>query len=110
MSEAQPMYRREWTRGVQRILYATAALLFLAFSTSQAQAQGRSTDELRRVNESVDALIRKVSPSVVQILVSGYGQVEESEHGNTGLVIGRQRAIGSGFILDPSGYIIRTRT
>ena len=52
------------------------------------------------------ALIRKVSPSVVQILVSGYGQVEESEHGNTGIVIGRQRAIGSGFIIDPSGYII----
>jgi serine protease Do len=104
MSEWQPMYRREWTKGVQRILYATAALL--AFSTNQAQAQGHSTDELRRMNESVDALIHKVSPSVVQILVSGYGQVEESEHGNTGVVIGRQRAIGSGFIIDPSGYII----
>ena len=63
-------------------------------------------DELRRMNESVDALIRKVSPSVVQILVSGYGQIEEPEHGNTGVVIGRQRAIGSGFIIDPSGYIV----
>jgi serine protease Do len=104
MSEPQPVFPREWTKGVQRILYATAALL--AFSTNQAQAQGHSTDELRRMNESVDALIHKVSPSVVQILVSGYGQVEESEHGNTGVVIGRQRAIGSGFIIDPSGYII----
>jgi serine protease Do len=104
MSDPQPVFPREWTKGVQRILYATAALL--AFSTNQAQAQGHSTDELRRMNESVDALIHKVSPSVVQILVSGYGQVEESEHGNTGVVIGRQRAIGSGFIIDPSGYII----
>jgi serine protease Do len=65
----------------------------------------RSDDTLHKLNESVDALIRKVSPSVVQILVTGYGTVEES-HGNTGVVIGRQRAIGSGFVIDPSGYII----
>src|SRR5450755_1500557 len=65
----------------------------------------RSDDTLHKLNESVDALIRKVSPSVVQILVTGYGTVEES-HGNTGVVIGRQRAIGSGFVIDPAGYII----
>src|SRR6202035_255938 len=58
-----------------------------------------------KLNESVDALIRKVSPSVVQILVAGYGPVDES-HGNTSVVIGRQRAIGSGFVIDPEGYII----
>jgi serine protease Do len=83
-----------------------AALLCLSFLPHRVQAQGRSTEELRRMNESVDALIRKVSPSVVQILVSGYGQIEETEHGNTGVVIGRQRAIGSGFVIDSSGYII----
>jgi serine protease Do len=89
-----------------RIFCATAALLLFLISTDAAQAQARTTDELRKMNESVDALIRKVSPSVVQILVSGYGQIEETEHGNTGVVIGRQRAIGSGFIIDPGGYII----
>ena len=93
-------------RRVSRNLFACAAVLCIAVAPGSAQAQGRSTDELRRMDESVDALIRKVSPSVVQILVSGYGQVEESERGNTGLVIGRQRAIGSGFIIDSSGYIV----
>src|SRR5262249_20929665 len=29
-----------------------------------------------------------------------------SERGNTAVVIGRQRAIGSGFVIDPDGYII----
>jgi serine protease Do len=54
----------------------------------------------------VEALVRKVSPSVVQIGVTGYGAVGESDRGNAGLTVGRQHAIGSGFIIDPSGYII----
>jgi serine protease Do len=83
-------------------LSATAA----CFSPSPVRAQNKPEDNtLRKLNESVDALIRKVSPSVVQILVAGYGPVEES-HGNTSVVIGRQRAIGSGFVIDPAGYII----
>src|SRR5271154_1504320 len=72
----------------------------------RASAQNHPEDNtLHKLNESVDALIRKVSPSVVQILVAGYGPVDES-HGNASVVIGRQRAIGSGFVIDPSGYII----
>jgi serine protease Do len=106
MIQCKALLRRATCRRVLRIFFAMVALLYLSLSPNRVQAQGRSTDELRRMNESVDGLIRKVSPSVVQILVSGYGQIEESEHGNTGVVIGRQRAIGSGFIIDPSGYIV----
>jgi serine protease Do len=46
-----------------------------------------------------------VSPSVVKVLVTGYGPISEEGHQNTGL-IGRQHAIGSGVIVDPSGYIV----
>jgi serine protease Do len=78
----------------------------LFYGSPAANAQSEPKDSaLRKLNESVDALIRKVSPSVVQILVTGYGTIEES-HGNTGVVIGRQKAIGSGFVIDPDGYII----
>jgi len=42
----------------------------------------------------------------VQILVTGYGPLEENPRGNAGVVIGRQRAIGSGFIIDSSGYVV----
>lgn len=86
-----------------------AAVLGLSAGPAGAQTQDRASGsmaELRKLDESVDALLRKVSPSVVQILVTGYGQVEEGERGNTGVVIGRQRAIGSGFVVDPSGYIL----
>ena len=79
----------------------------VAQTRSEAAAQARSDDALHKLNESVDALINKVSPSVVQILVTGYGPVDSSgEHGSTALTIGRQRAIGSGFVIDPDGYII----
>jgi len=90
-------------------LLIMTTMLSLFAGTNRAQTQDRtvgSMAELRKLDESVDALLRKVSPSVVQILVTGYGQVEEGDRGNTGVVIGRQRAIGSGFVVDPSGYIL----
>jgi serine protease Do len=86
------------------LIVATAA--FVAALPSAAPAQDRSDNTLRKLNESVEALIKKVSPSVVQILVTGYGPIESSEHGTTALTLGRQRAIGSGFVIDPSGYIV----
>jgi serine protease Do len=42
---------------------------------------------------------------VVQILVTGYGPLEESGKGQTAL-IARQQAIGSGVIVDADGYIV----
>jgi serine protease Do len=106
MFETPALFRKEPDRPQRRIAFALAALLCLTVVSGRAQAQGRSTEELRKMDQSVGELIRKVSPSVVQILVAGYGPLEESDRGNTGVVIGRQRAIGSGFIIDPSGYII----
>jgi serine protease Do len=82
-------------------------LTFLALTlstVSSVSAQG--TDALRQWDQSVDALIRRVAPSVVQILVTGYGTVNEGDRGNAGVVIGRQKAIGSGFVVEAGGYIL----
>jgi len=79
--------------------------IVFTFLLAALGAQAQSTDALHKLNESVDALIKKVSPSVVQILVTGFGPVEP-ERGSAAVVIGRQRAIGSGFVIDPEGYII----
>jgi serine protease Do len=88
----------------QSILRISVA--FLVASAPVAAQSAPDSESLRKLNSSIEALLRKVSPSVVQILVTGYGALEESDHGSTSVVIGRQRAIGSGFIIDPSGYII----
>jgi serine protease Do len=63
-------------------------------------------DTLERMNESVDALMKKVWPSVVQIHVTSYGSRAESNRGEANVVVGRQRSIGSGFVIDSEGYII----
>jgi serine protease Do len=88
---------------------SVSALLaaFAACAFGQAPPPQRPPDDLlQRLNQSVDGLIRKVSPSVVQILVTGFGPLEESERGSASVILGRQRAIGSGFVIDPSGYIV----
>src|SRR5713226_3233534 len=97
---------RRPAQGVLSALRASALFLLICSPVAEAQSLDHSTDELRKLNQSVDALIKKVSPSVVQILVTGYGPLEEGERGSTNAVIGRQRAIGSGFIIDSSGYIM----
>ena len=83
------------------------AALALSATTLRAQAQRPvSPDALERINESIDALTKKVWPSVVQIEVTSYGPREESGRGNAGVVVGRQRAVGSGFVVDNDGYIL----
>src|SRR5229473_6991947 len=99
-------FGRRPTLRLVRTLCSCLLILLAPLPPAHAQSQDHSTDALRKLNESVDAIIKKVSPSVVQILVTGYGPLEEGEHANTTAVIGRQRAIGSGFIIDPSGYIV----
>lgn len=106
MSELRSQHRRISGRLGRGGLSVWLSLFMPILPGTNAHAQQRPLDELRRLDESVDALIKRVSPSVVQILVTGYGPLEETDQGNTGAVIGRQRAIGSGFIIDPDGYII----
>lgn len=60
---------------------------------------------LQQLNSALESLVAKVSPAVVQIQVTGYGTVEQSSAGETALVA-RQRAIGSGVIVDSNGYIM----
>jgi serine protease Do len=88
-----------------RFLVAASAAFVVTLPT-EVPAQDRGDNTLRKLNESVEALIKKVSPSVVQIMVTSYGPIESTEHGTTALTLGRQRAIGSGFVIDPSGYIV----
>lgn len=56
------------------------------------------------MNNSVEQLIRRVSPTIVQIQVTGYGATDDNERNMTSAIIGRRRAVGSGVIVDPEGY------
>jgi serine protease Do len=63
------------------------------------------SDLLRQFSNSLNELTARVSPSVVQVLVSGYRALSAKDEDDAALV-GRQRFLGSGVIVDPDGYII----
>ncbi len=60
---------------------------------------------LQQLNSAIEELTARISPAVVQIMVTGYGALEENNRGQTALVT-REHAIGSGVIVDPDGYIM----
>jgi len=61
--------------------------------------------DLLQINNALEGLAAKVSPAVVQILVTGYGPLHEENRTQTALIV-RQHAVGSGVIVDSNGYII----
>ncbi len=78
-------------------------------ASAAAVAQGQTKTPAAPAPASDDPvvkLVKSVSPSVVQIQVTAYGPAESGDSGNTGVIFGRQNVIGSGFVIDPSGYIL----
>ena len=65
-----------------------------------------SSDALRQFNSSLIALARKVSPAVVQIMVTGYAPAQATGRNNNTAVITREHVLGSGVILASDGYIV----
>jgi serine protease Do len=67
------------------------------------QNQGRL--ELVQVSDALRDLSESISPSVVQIIRTGYG-LTDSEHEDALRVFGRERSTGSGVIVSNDGFII----
>ncbi len=66
------------------------------------QPQGpRGGDALQAMSASFERVARRVSPSVVQIFVSGYGLSDGQSD-----VLTKQQGTASGTVLDPDGYIV----
>src|SRR6476661_2241513 len=82
-----------------------AALLLAAPQTARAESPAESVS-LQQFSDSVQSLVARVSSSVVQVLVTGYGRVEDGSQNDTDLVVGKQRSLGSGAIITPDGYIV----
>src|SRR5436309_4197581 len=58
---------------------------------------------LRQLDDAIESLVRRVSPSVVQVLVTAVGSAEAP--GRTG-VLQQEQVIGSGVIVDSGGFIV----
>ena len=66
---------------------------------------GEAPNILVQLNSALEGLAAKVSPAVVQIVVTGFGAAHEENRSQTALIV-RQHAVGSGVIVDPNGYIM----
>jgi len=61
---------------------------------------------LKQLSSAYSQLAARVSPSVVQILVTGYGPIPGEDSHTDATYIVRQHGLGSGAIVDPTGYIV----
>ena len=64
-----------------------------------------SLDPLHQVSASLQALSKRVSPSVVQIFSIGYKPDSDRDHRNTDL-LSRGLTSGSGIIIESDGWIV----
>jgi serine protease Do len=86
---------------------ACAAWLSIASSAAaQTRDADAGLDHLRLLSGSIQALVKRVSPSVVQVVVTAYTAVEQGDDGQADLVMGKQRSIGSGVVVGADGYIM----
>jgi serine protease Do len=89
-----------------RILVLSWALLLPGASIAAAQATARGGAlALGELSKSLQELAQKVSPSVVQIFVTGYAPPEEQKETGSGEPT-MERSSGSGVVLDAEGFIV----
>jgi serine protease Do len=82
-------------------------------TAQKSQAKSKPTEAataedpgvLIQLNGALESLAARVSPAVVQILVTGFGPLREEDRSQTAYIV-RQHAVGSGVIVDSSGYIM----
>src|SRR5438477_12522853 len=106
------MTKLQWIKYgiIAGLLAATSALAQSTAAHTSSKAPrlvsnaGASSDLLRALDSSFEGVLSKVSRAVVQIRVNGDGHPADGKHATEEIV--RQRACGSGIIVDSSGYII----
>jgi len=95
------------SRAIVTILCAAVLAAAPASGQSQPAARGPSTPPrtgLSALSESLQDLSERVSPSVVQIFVTGYAEPDADNPSMADPIL--ERSSGSGVIVDADGYII----
>jgi serine protease Do len=97
--------RRHTRVSIIGAVVAFVMTLFVSVSTdAQAPRERRGVSALGDLSRSLQELAETVSPSVVQILVTGYANPDEEDARPIEPAL--ERSSGSGVIVDPDGYIV----
>lgn len=89
-----------------RVLWCSVGGLALFASMLSAQESTTRIEPLQQLNSSLQALTTRIAPSVVQIQATRFGSSEDPAAGQAGLVVSKERIIGSGVLVDATGYIL----
>ena len=84
-----------------------AGAVFGQVVSGQAEPAAKPTPvSLNEISSSLETLVNKVRPSVVQIFSTGYAAPEDSDATSTAALLSKQHSTGSGIILSADGYIV----
>ena len=73
---------------------------------SQPNAAAPEKVSLNDLSGSLEELVNRIRPAVVQIFSTGYVTADENESGNTAALLSKQRSTGSGIVVSADGYIV----
>src|SRR5215813_8991682 len=101
------MKRRNLWRSFNIFCCAACCLLISVAMSVEVRAQNPTyrPRPLADLSESLQDISAKISPSVVQIIGTGYGLESDEEHSGAS-ILSRQRSTGSGVIVSADGFII----
>jgi serine protease Do len=94
--------------GVRGLLFGLIGIALPVVAAAQAQSAPAKAgvDVIHEMSAAFESLVKRVSPAVVEVLVTGYGTDEEDDDERGPSPLGRERSLGSGVIIDPDGYIV----
>jgi serine protease Do len=101
----QELPSKVWGLGVGCVLVCALVLSAPHVSWAQGRAAAATAVPLADLDGSIEALVRTVDPTVVQIFMTGLTPAEGVVPGQSELVT-TQRASGSGVIVDANGYVM----
>lgn len=101
-----PHSERVIAKRVRAIVLAVGSLLVVASVHAQATPQPSIVDPLEQLSNSLQRVVTKVSPSIVQIEVSGYHRAGDDDEQSDAHLLIKGKTLGSGVILDSDGYIV----
>ncbi len=107
-------------KSVRKAFWLSSLLILLAalagFSAAQdpksappaapSQEVKLTTLSLGELSVSLEGLVNRIRPAVVQIFSTGYVTADESSANNTAALLSTQQSTGSGIVLSSDGYIV----
>ncbi len=97
------------TRLGRAVFVVVLALICPLISAGQGQSAPAKAgvDVIHEMSAAFESLVKRVSPAVVEVLVTGFGTDDEDEEDKgTPSPFGRERSLGSGVIIEADGYIL----